>query len=86
MTIKNVVRSQKMPLWAVKVEDYLLLLQKDELLDLLRTAGQTVSTLKHKPPEKIRQSLLSLPQDSLGSALSERMRRLRRPWRDEHHI
>lgn len=86
MAMRNMVRSQKMLPWAIKVENYLLLLQKDELVDLLCTAGVSVSTIKHKPPETIRQTLLSLPQDILGVALRERTRRLRRTWIDERHV
>lgn len=78
MVMRNINRSPKMPPWAVKVENYLLLLHKDELVDLLRTAGQSVSTLKHKPPEKIRQTLLSLPREILALALRERIRQEKR--------
>lgn len=80
MAATNITRSAKMPLWAAKVESYLLLLRKDELVDLLRTAGQSVSTLKHRPAEKIRQTLLSLPHEILALALREHARRLRKTW------
>ena len=74
MAMRDIVRIQKMSPWAVKVENYLLLLHKEELVDLLRTAGQSVSDLKHRPPEKIRQTLLALPQEILAMALRERVR------------
>ncbi len=67
-----------MPPWAIKVENYLLLLRKEELVELLRTAGQSVSTLKHKSPEKIRQTVLSLPREDLAMVLRERNRRLQK--------
>lgn len=78
MAMKTTVRSHKIPPWTVKAESYLLLLRKDELVDLLRTAGQSVSTLKHKPPEKIRQTLLSLPREILALTLRERIRQEKR--------
>lgn len=80
MALTNITRSAKMPPWAVKIESYLLLLRKDELVDLLRTAGQSVSTLKHKPPEEIRQTLLALPHEILAMVLRERIRRLQKAW------
>lgn len=80
MVMKDMRRAPRLSPWAIQVENYLLLLRKDELVDLLRTAGQSVSTLKHKPPEKIRQTLLSLPRETLGMALRERMRRLQKAY------
>jgi hypothetical protein len=67
--------SSRMPLWAVQVENYLLLLRKSELLELLANAGQTVCDIRHESPEKIRQTLLSLPREMLGMALRERIHR-----------
>lgn len=78
MVIKNINRSSKMSPWAIRVESYLLLLPKDELVDLLRTAGQSVSTLKHRSSEKIRQTLLSLPQEILAMVLREQIREKKR--------
>ena len=78
MVMKNTISSHTMTPWTIRVENYLLLLRKDELVDLLRTVGQSVSTLKHKPPEKIRQALLSLPSEILAMVLRERIRRLRK--------
>lgn len=80
MVMKDMRRDPRLSPWAIQAENYLLLLRKDELVDLLRTAGQSVSTLKHKPPEKIRQTLLSLPREILGMALRERMRRLQKAY------
>lgn len=78
--MRNINRSPKMSPWAIKVENYLLLLHKDELVDLLGMTGQSISTLKHRPPETIRQTLLSLPREILGMALRERMRRLQKAY------
>lgn len=80
MAMKNIARSPKMPSWAIKAENYLLLLRKEDLVELLQTAGQSVSSLRHRSPEKIRQTLLSLPQETLAIALRERMRRLQKTW------
>ena len=80
MAIKHGYDPTLLSPWATKAENYLLLLRKDELVDSLRTAGLSVSTLKHKPPEKIRQTLLPLPPEVLGIALRERMRRLQNTW------
>ncbi len=68
----------RMPFWAIEVENYLLLLRKDELIELLRIAGLSLSSLKYKSPEKIRQALLSLPREMLEMALRERIRRLQK--------
>lgn len=78
MVMKDMRRAPRLSPWTIQVENYLLLLHKDELVDLLRTAGQSVSTLKHKPREKIRQTLLSLPREDLAMVLRERNRRLQR--------
>ena len=80
MAVMSIRRSPTLSSWAIKVESYLLLLRRDELVDLLRTAGQSVSTIKHKPPEKIRQTLLALPRDILTMVLRERIRRLGKTW------
>ena len=68
-------RSPKMTPWAAKVENYLLLLRKEQLVELLRSAGQSVSSLKHKPPEQIRQAILALPQETVRMVLREEIRR-----------
>lgn len=75
MAIAKRQRSPKLSPWALKFGNYLLLLRKDELIELLRAAGQFVSTLKHKPPEQVRQALLALPQETLRMILRERIRR-----------
>ena len=75
MLMRNISRPSKMSPWAIKVENYLLLLRKDELVELLRTAGQSVSTIKHKPSEQIRQTLLSLPREIMAMVLREQIRR-----------
>jgi len=80
MAIKHRLPHAPLSLWAIRAENYLLLLRKDELVDLLRTAGQSVSTLKHRSTEKIRQTLLSLPREILAMVLRERMRRLQKTW------
>ncbi len=71
-------RSPKLSPWATKVENYLLLLSKEALVELLRTAGQSVSAIKHKPAEKVRQTLLSLPNETLAMALREQIRQEKR--------
>lgn len=78
MAVMNMVRCQKVSPWAIKAENYLLLLRRDELVELLRMAGQSVSTLKHKSREKIRQTLLSLPRETLAMGLRERVRQQNR--------
>ena len=75
MLMRNISRPSKMSPWAIKVENYLLLLRKDELVELLRTAGQSVSTIKHKPSEQIRQTLLYLPREIMAMVLREQIRR-----------
>ena len=80
MAMENIRRAPKIASWAIQVERYLLLLRKDELVELLRTAGQSVSTLKHRSPEKIRQTLLSFPRETVAMVLRERMRRLQKTW------
>jgi len=82
MAIAKRQRPTKLSPWAVKVANYLLLIRKDALIDLLRAAGQSVSTLKHKPPEQIRQALLALPMETLRMILRERIRRMRKPGRE----
>ena len=82
MVVKYTNRSPKMSPWAIRVESCLLLLRKDELVDLLRSTGQSVSSLKHRAPEKIRQTLLSLPREDLAMVLRERNRRLQRSWHE----
>jgi hypothetical protein len=71
-------RRSRIPSWAVKVENYLLLLNKKELVELLRTTGQSVSTLAHRSPEQIRQSFLGLPQEIVLMALREWIRQQNR--------
>lgn len=80
MTTKNLNRRSQMLAWAIKAENYLLLLRKDELVELLRTAGQSISTLRHRCAEKIRHTILSLPPETLAMALRERMRRLQKAY------
>lgn len=80
MVMKDMRRAPQLSPWTIQVENYLLLLRKDELVDLLRTAGQSVSTLKHKSSERIRQTLLSLPGEIVAMALRERIRRLQKTW------
>ncbi len=83
MAIRVRRRSPKLSPWAVKVENYLLLLDKDELIELLRAAGQSVSTLKHKPPEQVRQALLALPPENLRMILRERILRAQKFRREQ---
>lgn len=82
MVVKNEKRRLRMEPWAIKLENYLLLLRKQELLELWRTTGQSLSSVKYKSPEKIRQALLSLPRETLGMTLRERHRRLQKTLRE----
>jgi len=78
MAVRKRTGSPKLSDWAVRIENHLLLLDKDELVELLRIAGQSVSTLKHKPLEQTRQALLALPPNTLRLALRERIRRIKK--------
>lgn len=82
MVVKNEKRRLRMEPWAIKLENYLLLLRKQELLELWRTTGQTLSSVKYKSPETIRQALLSLPPETLGMVLRERSRRMQKVWHE----
>ena len=82
MAIKNTKRPLSIQPWTIKVENYLLLVRKQELLELWRTSGRSVSSLKYKSPENIRQALLSLPGETLGMVLRERNRRLQKVWHE----
>ena len=82
MVVKNPKRSLSMEPWAIKLENYLLLLRRQELLELWRTTGQSLSSVKYKSPERIRQALLSLPRDTLGMVLRERRRQLQKAWHE----
>ena len=82
MAVKHTNRSLSMQPWTIKVENYLLLLRKQELLELWRTSGRSVTSLKYGSPEKIRQALLSLPGETLGMVLRERNRRLQKLWNE----
>lgn len=80
MAVKNEKRSSRMEPWAIKLENYLLLLRRQELLKLWRTTGRSVTSLQYKSQEQIRQALLSLPGETLGMVLRGRKRRLQRVW------
>lgn len=82
MAVKNEKRSSRMEPWAIKLENYLLLLRKEELLELWRTTRQSLGSVKYKSPEQIRQAILSLPPDTLGMLLRERSRRIQKAWHE----
>jgi len=52
MAVTKFVHPQKISPWAIGVEKYLLLFRKHELVDLLCTAGRSVSVSKHRPAKK----------------------------------
>lgn len=82
MVVKNEKWRLRMEPWVIKLENYLLLLRKQELLELWRTTGQSLSSVKYKSPEKIRQALLCLPRETLGMVLRERSRRIQKAWHE----
>lgn len=82
MVVKSIKDSSSLPSWAIKLENYLLLLRKQELLELWRTTGQSLSSVKYKSPEKLRQALLCLPRETLGMVLRERSRRIQKAWHE----
>lgn len=71
-----VVNVRKRPLriepWAIKMESYLLLLRKNELVEFWATTGRSVSSVRHKSVERIRQAILDLPGDTLATVLRMR--------------
>jgi len=59
--------------WAIKMESYLLLLRKNELVEFWSATGRSVSSVRQKPVEKIRQAILDLPRDMLATVLRMRI-------------
>lgn len=72
-----VVKSRKLPSkvepWAIKMESYLLLLRKNELVEFWSATGRSLSSVRQKPVEKIRQAILDLPRDTLATVLRMRI-------------
>lgn len=71
-------RPVKMERWAIKMENYLLLLQKDEFIEFWAATGGSVPSVRNRPVEKICEAILDLPRDALPTVLRERTRKLER--------
>ena len=65
MAVMNIVHFRKMSRWAIKAENYLLLLPEDELVDLLGTAGVSRwSAVKHNSHESFARHFSASPKKS----------------------
>ena len=71
-------RPVKMERSAINMENYLLLLRKDELIEFWAATGQSITSVRNRPVEKIREAILDLPRDALATVLRERTRKLER--------